>query len=308
MKSHTLSVIAFVVAVAISDAQARYGRLNSYLIEEVPNDEVDLNLKAARKWLEEQQDMRLSFLSRVPTSDLKKFTALQQVIEDTKCDQTAYDIGRANLEAADLRRDSIRRVDKVILKIFEDHARRCMKVYPSRYRAKKAQLDQQLLERIEQIAGTAVRLDLFTPRYGRRYTVIYPYHLFSFYIKNRLTARRLPDIIHILETGLAYNSLGDPDVKYLQKFQDDSGKQVIHRDKIEALIRRHLIEPCQQYEAAMGPDLFIPAEFDVGFHYELDDDRDYYMSWSYFTICRALTSDKSGVLDELISTVARKAS
>lgn len=252
--------------------------------------------------------MRLSFLSRVPTGDLRKFIALQQVIEDTKCDHRAYEIMRANVEAAGLKMDSVRRVDKIILKILKDHAKRCVKVYPSTYRLKKAQLDRQLLERVENIAGTAIRMDLFAPRYGRRYTVIYPYNLFACYIKYFLTARSLPDIVIILERALTYNSMGDPDVKYLQKVPDEnSGKQVVHRDKIKELSRKLLIEPCQQYQTAMGPDLFIPAEFDTRLYYELDDDRDYYLAWSYFTLCRALTSDKSGLLDELVNTLVRKA-
>lgn len=65
-----------------------------------------------------------------------------------------------------------------------------------------------------------------------------------------------------------------------------------------------MIEPCVLYEAFMGPDLFEPAGLDAEIHHVLDkENEDYYMGWSYFKFCRALTSDEAGVFEAVINRI-----
>lgn len=146
MMPYIVVAVLVLASLATGTTQASYGRLNSYLIARVNDDDVGSNIEAASRWLKEQSSRRLPFLSPAPVPDLEKFTALKRVIDDTKCDQAAYEIMRANEDAVGLNRlvtneMVTRRVDKVMLEIFKNHAERCSTNYPIIWREKKDRLD-----------------------------------------------------------------------------------------------------------------------------------------------------------------------
>lgn len=92
---------------------------------------------------------------------MKKFVALKQVIDDTKCDHTAHEILRANIDEADPAGD-VRRADKIILKVRKNHAERCLSVYPAAYLEKKKQLDDTVLRRVKEIGDNIIDYDLLS--------------------------------------------------------------------------------------------------------------------------------------------------
>lgn len=311
--SMTRSYAAFVAVIALVQGgvvEARYGRLNAYLVEKVPTDETSPNIQAALDRLRELGDAKQSFLSKTPIRDLKEFTALQQVIQDTKCDHTAYAIVRANERASGLHRRAHRRIDKVVSRILSDHAKKCLRVHPIAYQTKKEQLGQLAFKRVEELAGTVINKDILSSRYEHKCSEINAHNLITMYIKYHRNIHSFVDVLDSLKSALMNNADGDPDAKYLKRVPDEyTGKRVVHKERIRKLSRKYLLEPCKQFVALMGPDLFVQAEFDMRHYYELDDheNKDYYLGWSYFKVCRALTADESVVLDDVVNAVARDA-
>lgn len=175
MRSFTILMATLVIAsLGTGSTRALYRRINNYLVEKVKSDDVGANLEAASKWLEEQENIKQSFLTRTPIEDLKKFTALQQVVEDTTCDHMAYDIMSANEKAVGSQvllgsRQTLRRVDKVMLEIFENHAKRCWDVYPVTYRTMKLELDAVLFERAKKLAQTVIEADKMSLFVGKAF-------------------------------------------------------------------------------------------------------------------------------------------
>lgn len=305
-QSYIVISILVVCSVAIHNVQAGYTRLNNYLIDKVSTDEVGPNLEAAANWLKEQENSKLLFLSRAPIGDLKKFTALQQVVDDTKCDHEAYEILRANIDAADSV-GNVRRVDKLILRVRKAHAVKCQSVYPISYLEKKQQLDATVSGSVKEIGDKIISWDLLDRRRG--YTAAYPSNLFREYIAPDLAFRKsFIDIAFALRDALTKNSEEDPNAMYLRRVSDErSGKRLVHKDKIKELSRKYLIEPCKQYEAVMGPDLFEPARLDAEIHHVLNEEnQDFYLGWSYYKFCKAITADESEVFDEAIKVVPKK--
>lgn len=156
MKSYAVLLATLVLtSLALTGIQADYGRINRYLIAHVDSDEVGPNMEAASNWLKENDGKKMSLLSTVPVSDLKQFTALQQVMGNPKCDQTEYALLYANDRAVRLY-DLVfgekvhRRVDKVLHAIFKDHAQKCHQVYIGEFRAKE--LDSDTVSRVSNIA------------------------------------------------------------------------------------------------------------------------------------------------------------
>lgn len=312
MRSRTILVAALVVVVLGSEgAQALYHRLNNYLMNNVKTDEVGANMEAAAKWLEGQDSVQHSCLSTTPVKDLKRFTALQQVVDDTTCDHIAYDIMSANEKAVGLHvlllyRQDLRRVEKVMLEIFENHAKRCAKVYPVTYRTLKLELDAVQFERAKKYAQTLIDTDRLFLVMNEKISWHYPLNLFYLhrYIKHFPTfggrTRRTA-----LSEALKYNARKDPDYKYLRSVLDEkTGKEAFHKDKIKGLVKKYLIEPCKHVVDFLGPDLFIPARFDLPFYSEIDEQfGDYYLGWSYFAVCQALVKDEKSLYNEVTKYV-----
>lgn len=310
MRSYSALVATVLVAsILISKAEARFGRINTYLVEKVTSDDVSANMEAASKWLEEQVGAKQSILSTTPVSDLKKFTALQQVINDVQCHRAAYEILRENMDAvglSDLIRDRqvIRRVDKVILKIYQDHARRCAKVFLEMYRTKRSSLNKEMFELAKTIAKTVMEADRFMLSMEESYSFYHPIDMFYRYIRYYPNLKSFARQTVLLD-ALRSNAKNDPDSKYTRAVPDErTGKAVVHKDKLRELTKKYLIEPCQYLDKELGPDLFVPARFDLQAYSDIGNEEGYYyLGWSYYMICQALTRNERAVYDNVIKSV-----
>lgn len=307
MMPYIVVAVLVLASLATGTTQASYGRLNSYLIARVNDDDVGSNIEAASRWLKEQSGRRLPFLSPAPVPDLEKFTALKRVIDDTKCDQAAYEIMRANEDAVGLNKlvtneKVTRRVDKVMLEIFKNHAERCSTNYPIIWREKKDRLDSKVAERVANLARVLIERDkwLFPEDVSRQ-----SQSLFSGYIRKPVPIARYLGS-DIFKVALVSNAENDPDFNYLRKIHDyRSRKDVVRKDKVKELVQRNMVEPCKLYGAHFGPDLFIPAKFEAKYHNKVDDTNpNFYLDWSYFTICQALTENSEVVIQDIIETIA----
>lgn len=313
MPSHSvLAAILAIASLAISGAEARYGRINTYLVEKVTSDDAAANLKAASEWLALQSSTKQSFLSTTPISDLKLFTALQQVLEDTKCDRASYNIMVENEEAVGLHklirnREVIRRVDKVLLDIFKDHAKKCAKVYPLTYRVIKNQLDRELSKRALNVARTIMEKDMFMLPMNEKLFFYSPLSIFYRYIRNYPSIESLTyGVKSALVDALRSSAKNDPDVKYTRKVPNElTGKKVVHEDKIKELTKKYLVEPCQYIVDELGPNVFIPARFDVHVYFKTDEkEEEYYRGWANFMLCQAIVKNERAVYDNVVKIIS----
>lgn len=291
-----------VIAIEIRQIEAGYNRLNKYLIEKVHSDEAAPNMEAAIRWLQEQKDVKLPLFSTEPIRDLKKFTALQQVIEDTGCDMSSQKIIQQNEEAVGLYkliedRHVTRRVDKVMLSIFRAHARRCAQVHLAVYHKKIKQLDKSKYEKVDNLGQMVMNMDKFYSGTDGYY-FYRNYALFDRYVEKipKVQSFVRPGVFH---TALESNAESDPDIKYTRRVPDEqTGRYVVHRDKLRELVREHLIEPCRYYVDELGPEIFIPERLKIPIQSKLlDGENGFYRDWSYFMICSAVVSDERAVHD-----------
>lgn len=309
MQSCIASLVTFVIAsVAIDTMEAGYGRINRYLVARVDTDEAEPNMESALEWFNEQKGKRTSFLSTVPMSDLKRFTALQQVMDHAKCNGRDYEILNSNDKAVGLTESvyherALRRIDKVILEIFKDHARKCYGIYLENYNEKKRALKGPAAEYVVNLAHSILEKN-------RLKTPINVYYSSSF-LFSRYIARgfKIADATgrDCLRTAIISNAQGDPDVQCLQSRLDgrDSVKAA-HREDIKKLVEKYLIAPCKPFVAELGPDLFTPATLDFKFYHELEQsNRNFYFTWVSFILCRTITENEKLVLADVISSVER---
>lgn len=294
-----------VVCLAISNTEARYGQINDYLTKRLDNDDVSSNLKAAVGWLKELEGVKQTLFSRAPISDLRTFSALQQVIEDTNCDGSSYEIMLANERAVELHHliynnKVTRRVDKVMLKIFQEHAHRCSKVYPLIYKTKREQLDIISLERLKKIVDKVIETDkayyhyaytssdLFKQFVARPFTIERANRRETFYNAFISIVKDSPDSHHILGV-----------------LDENSGTKLYKWDKIAELIRENLIEPCKSYVSYFKIDPFTWAKFDAKtYNAVAENDLDYYYGWSALGICQVVVDYEKVVVFNVLYSVA----
>lgn len=308
MGFHNFLLFAFLVAsLAARNAQAHYDRINRYLVSHVNTDEVGPNMEAASNWLKGSGSKRIPLLSTIPISGLKQFTALQQVVDDPKCDRADLEILRANEVAVglyDLVYDRMvrRRVDKVMQEIFEKHAEHCHQIYLDAYHRKEQRLDGVAAWRAANIANTVLKMDRLLKSRDRLHSAE---QLFEEYI---VQAFRIEDCIgrDYLRSAIKANAKGDPNLRYLDGITDDLGDEdKVSLAKIGELVNRFLIEPCRALVDELGPDLFVPARFDAKFYTKVDEsNRDYYLAWVGFMICKALTENEAAVLADVTRPVS----
>lgn len=314
MKSYAVlvAIVAIAKLLATRYSQADYGRINKYLVAQVKNNEVGPNLKAALGWLEESMNKPKTQVVLVPISDLKRLTALQQVIDDTNCDGSVDWIINANSRAVQARyvlnsyeRVPVRRVDEIILKIIQDYAKRCEKVHQDEYLRRRSKLDKHVEEQVDSIAKIIMSKNQvgwqdyrFNPEADQQY------------VKDYSVWKSIDR--YIFRAALVHNAKGNPDAEHLREYSDQlaEDKKAAQVDLIRNLTRKYLIRPCGSFVDALGPGMFIPEinsirsfEADPGRKYlSFLSDADYYSTWFKFTICRAIVKDDQTVLYDVIKS------
>lgn len=312
MRPDTILVATFVLAtLAFQNVHAGYTRINNYLVANVKkNDEIGPNMEAAIEWLNQPEGRKPMLLSSKPVSDLKKFAALQQVLDDTNCDDAAYEIMRINEKAVGLKNLEAlglvtRRVDKVMLKIFKDHAERCHEIYPVKYHTRERLFDVETEERVVQLANTLMEEDRHRD-YISSNEFYRAENLFNVFMKKPVSISRYIGE-DLLKAALVANVGDDRNVNFLQKRLDKrTGKAVIYKDRVKELVHKYLIEPCKLFTRDLGSDLFIPASFDASFDSQVyDSEVEYYLNWSYFRICQSVIENEPAVLSDVLTSINR---
>lgn len=304
---YILFAACLLVLFAISKVDAGYSQINSYLTDRVSSDDVGSNMAAASMWLQ-QLDGKRSWFSSSPTSDLKKFTALRKVIEDSNCGAEVYEIKRENEEAVGLHKlvdngQVSRRVDKVMRDIFREHAKKCHEFRLVTYQARAGKLGAQLA-RVKNIAREVMSADSSFLPWNERNSFYNPASLFFKYVYRTPTLKSFANE-NIAYEALVSNAKQDPDFKYAHKIPNArTGKGAVDREKLKQLAYKHLIDPCLNFVSQLGRDIFEPALFD-SVDYLKDrfsvnrQDESFFLGWSYYMICKAFISEETAVYDTL---------
>lgn len=305
MRSYITLISALVVALlVVEQVDAGYKAINRYLATKLDDYEPGPNMKAAVEWLGWLEGNWRSRVMIGTMMDLKKFTSLQRLMEDPKCDREEFEIMRANHAKAELY--WVRHIDQVMRKIFLEHAKKCFRVYPSVFKAKQEQFNDTIFEDVRAIGALIIETDkLIGDRRDDEFeNCFYDLeHIISYYVLDgfRITREKYG---YFLRNLIKAKAGGEADFmdKKAQKLTKESTK------KIKDLVDKVLVEPCSKYVDAFGRDLFLIADFEEQYNEAEpeEDDVEFYYGWTYFNICRSLIEKKSAVIKDIIASVAEQ--
>lgn len=311
--SHALILATFMITLlAVENTEATFEQLNNHLEKVVDSDEIAANMEAASTWLVEGKHATYYSKTEFPLDDLVQFISLKQVIEDNKCDRTANGIMRDIEEATGLHKllsagGVKRRVDRVILEIFKNHAKKCKEIYKLTYQTKKRQLDEKVNKLVENLTNVIVTEDKRRTEEQSLESLFDSNNLLDRYIKSYPAIRDFARE-NSLFNALQANAERDLDFKRFARVVPDeqTGEAIVNADKIRELIKNYLIRPCQQYVAEFEADLFGPVRFELPIFTTADDhDDDFYRGWAISMICQALIGRERLVIHHVIEYIIK---
>lgn len=299
--------LGLMVTCRLQNALAGYGKVDKYLLQTVDSDNVDLNINAAEEWLTRNSNLKKSFLTRDPTEDFRTFVALKQVLGENKCTEASYKIMRENeLNIGDLfikvHSDSVkRRIDKVVSKIFEQHASSCQDVWPVILKQKLSRIEDQSKLVRGGILAEAILLETLGGK-----TVSRPKQLYDMFIGNLLEIKDLRRSRSIYQKLIEF-AKEDSDLQFLQPVVNEkTGKKSVRSDKIKDLVGKYLVEPCSYLVDQLGPDIFIPARWDATTLPPNSGDIQFYAYWTDFRICEVVAKNSEKLSKDLMRVIERK--
>lgn len=298
--------------------QNSYRHINNYLVDKVDEKEdVVANLKAATEWYEKERLNSWNIFNKHLVGALEQFTALNRILEGEKCTRNSYAILLKNDRATSGKTHKARsklgpfyRVERVIYQVAMDHAIVCKNKYPQLFEQKYAQLDKESIERVEALSNDIINQLMNEKKSFFRET------------KKFETFEQLQHVKTIngkKEAQIAYDALKlfarqDSDVRYLKKVLDEKEAVMrVNRDKFVNLFKKYLVEPCAYYVRELGPDIFIPASYDIIMfdkedRYEQNDDRSkFFLGWIRYKLCGLLIGkDQKGLIKSMIKIASKE--
>lgn len=255
------------------------------------------NMLAASEWL---NSIPQNDFSSLPIA-LRLLTSLKDLHGAADCDGHSMEM-MAGLERAVKgnmagKRPRMYRLETVIDHYFEQHARDCIKIYPSVYKNKADQLDETTNKNVDELFEHVAKW-YFNDEIEELQT---SGGLFEHFMRH----------YHEFEGRIAYNIIMKRvggDVRHSDIVTNTDGRLDLHGDKLRKLYQSNIVDPCQRYTALLGSDVFEPAAFD---HYKLNykqlDDKniDFYRAWAKYQVCNLVVSDEEKWADALIGVTRR---
>jgi len=294
-------------------------KINDYLMAHTTTHDIQTNMAQVRKLLDKERQ-RCGVPSRRCYryfETLRKFAALSQIQGDNRCNYDSYKILKDVCEANSYRGHTVpsnlgvlRRVDLIIYEYSRNHQLYCKDVYPVKYAAKLKQLDELVLHRVKTLTDCVIR---------GRWLVVSPGEKADHYrfieLEKELhfgAVNWKKDVMFVLEAlRILVGETNDQDAEFLNANAHESQNLVAYEPRMDEIIRKYLLRPCQQYVSEMGPEVFAPLEFD---ELLLEDWRRYkvehktteeslfsfYSGLVYFRLCSALKDSSGELLREMI--------
>lgn len=297
MNSIALFVLLAVSALTILFVQGdRTARISNRLEKAVPNDDIELNLKAARELLKRVElgrDMTLWGLKKPLQVFLKLGDALKP---EVACSMRSFEILYPNYILTDGRiqrfPDSLsclHRVDQVVAKVLNQHAGMCLGVYKKEFSEALVKLDAMVNEKVTTLASKSTDI-----KKGHC-------HLMGYANINKC----VKEFVYIPTDELSAMAVGQA----LPELVKDEGKKKqlnsgqVELEYIESLMDEFLIKPCNSY-IDLTASIFIPARFDANLLHTRSDYYSSYQSFSgdfeKFTVCRELVNgDRDTIIRSL---------
>lgn len=283
--------------------ERQYSKINDYLTQHSDPEEADPNMRVAENWLISDKHLTTSLKSA-----LQQFTDLSKISDLNRCTDESYNILFRNDKAVHSRSRDIRvgkdpkheRVDKVIRQYCMRHSKKCMKVYPEKYKKLLTSIKRDDLEMVNTFTDAIINPRLAgSKRDGSEAMKIYG-DIVSPTREMILTGAEDVKVVYSLLKKLPNSdeSLREP-------------KSRIKRDQIKnikALFAKYIRFPCVIYMEHFGKNLFTPATFDSIYFHKVDDNAtEFYKAWARFKICSALIGEQgSRVLRDVVEMANHK--
>lgn len=296
--------VVLIVSMYAEYGSANHGSKNNYQVKQVNSfDQIVPSIEAAVRWLKEQEKTESAFLSPVGLTDSDRFASIQQLINYRKCDgsdideiiayENSYELQRLHSNYNDAH------VYRMMVRSFEEHAEKCQEVYQGAYKVKEKQLDRLVVARVEILAETIMESDRYLTSELDYYQAE---NLFYRYIGEPVSVDYYFGT-NIFKFALISNARNERNLHQSSNEYQIKGFGVDSEDAIRNLVLKYLIEPCQIYVDELGPDVFIPARYDARYYYSIDKTQfRYYLGWSYFMICQAITMNKEAVILDVVES------
>lgn len=278
-----------------------YEYINKHLVDKVKSYNMQDNMDAALQLLQ----ARKSWNPSLPIVEaLEQFTGLIGL--DNQCDWAAFETLFKNVKATGIDTEgwsTFSRVDDLVLKKLVKHSDNCYRVYPAKFRAKLAKMDQEVLRRVDTFTeGFLLRYSNWRGLFSARSKI--KVLLDNFVLKTESIDQQRDARIAL--EALRTLAKEDPDSEYFQYVADQQkGVFEFREDKVKQLFDTYLVGPCEQYNRELGPDVFVPANFDAMYKLNFDlAEIQYHEAWARFRICTVLIEhDYEALLEQLLTLV-----
>ena len=264
-----------------------YPRLSHILEQSLANDEdVEANMRQAREWLEIELERGIDYGNEARVGALEQLLELVKLDEPrTRCSLKAYEIlyknHRATQNRAQTRPSKLRpltRLDKLIHSVTRRHSLACLDVYPTRYSERCSRMPQA-------IKMVGAFLDKLAGCEG-------------------CLPNELPDLRQKRASESAFEVIKDSarnDIEWTRMSASRSAQ--CEPGNVRALVRRHVIEPCEQFVRQVGLDIYVPASYSMQVlegneRYRLDEPRhrDFLLGYARYRLCESLIRHHQGTL------------
>lgn len=291
--------------------QNSYKHINNYLVDNVETDDVAANLRAASEFYEKVRVNSWNIFNKHLVGALEQFTALNRILSGEKCNKNSYAILLKNDRATRGKTHKVRskldrlvKIERIIHKIALDHSIECQTVYPKLFEQKYEKMDKEKIEKVGAFTSDIMNQLMKEKKNFFRQTKKFETFEQLQYVKS-IRGKK--------EAQIAYDALKlfsrqDNDAKYLKKvFDDKQGKMRLNQDKVGELFEKYLVEPCAYYVRELGPDIFIPASYDVAIldkedrYEQVDENSSFFTGWIRYKFCNLLIGrDRKSLLSSVI--------
>lgn len=281
--------------------QNTYQEINNYLVDHVPTDDAESNMREAINWYNKELAKR-SIFNKAIREGLKQFTSLSKIGESNKCNRNTYAILRKNdrgtrgkVHKKRSKLGLFKRVEKVVYDYSINHALDCVPKYPSILKERYAQMDPVKVKTAEKLIDEIINSFLYSKKKLANENKRYATYTLVKSLKS-ITNKRTSKIA--LDTLDEY-ARDDPEKRFLKPvLNEKKGIMEVRKDKVRELVEKYLVAPCKYYVDQLGLNVFIPAHYDLSMlevedRYKEDDEAalEFLLGWSRYHVCN-LIADK----------------
>lgn len=288
--------------------QANYYEINEYLEKEASQTEdSDQIMAKASEWLNSIKSHSGAHQKHGHLVEpLELFTSMSRLADQDTCNFQGYLVLANNYQAlSNLVRYGIRKIDRVAKAIVRRHVQLCASVYPQTYLTKVNQIDADTISRVQAFARSIIDFNLRKGRLGQSLGK----HIKS--IKEALQASPM-SFIYLIGRDEQDSRDETADVcrmaELLETYMDDPKRQ-FNKEEVPRYFQDYIVGPCEKYAAQIGPDVYLPAEWDARIRLDerlgrLDDGpMEYRLGMAYYRACEAYVLGKKVNRSKLVETM-----